>query len=85
MREIDPDIAKTVSQLQGIVHKKIRLENDTKLTPAERQDEISKVQRSEQFHCFIQFYTIFQCAKIKGGPKILIMAYRCQIYNKKFF
>jgi len=37
LRNIDPTIASTVSQLEGIVRKKRRLEEDAKLTPSEKQ------------------------------------------------
>lgn len=37
---IDPTIANTVSQLEGIVRKKRRLEEDDKITAAERQNKI---------------------------------------------
>jgi len=37
LRNIDPTIASTISQLEGIVRKKRRLEEDAKLTPAEKQ------------------------------------------------
>ncbi len=37
LRNIDPTIASTVSQLEGIVRKKRRLEEDVKLTPNEKQ------------------------------------------------
>ncbi|XP_023345840.1 E3 ubiquitin-protein ligase TRIP12 [Eurytemora carolleeae] len=40
---IDPDIANTVTHLQGIVAKKQKLENDEKLTVAERKEEISQL------------------------------------------
>jgi len=43
LRGIDPDIAKTLTHLQGIIHKKAGLESDTKLTAAERQDQISQL------------------------------------------
>ncbi len=37
---IDPTIANTVSQLEGIVRKKRRLEEDDKMSPSERQSKI---------------------------------------------
>ena len=37
---IDPTIANTVSQLEGIVRKKRRLEEDDKITDSERQLKI---------------------------------------------
>ena len=43
LKGIDPDIAKTVTHLQGIVHKKLKLDNDRALSPAERQDQISQL------------------------------------------
>jgi len=41
LRGIDPEIAHTAVKLQGIVHKKARLEADRALTALERQEQIS--------------------------------------------
>jgi len=43
LKGIDPDIFKTVSHLQGIVHKKLKVDRDRGLTAAEKQDKISKL------------------------------------------
>ena len=43
LKGIDPEIAQTVSHLQGIVSKKLRLESDRGLTAQERQDQISQL------------------------------------------
>ena len=43
MHHIDPTIANTVSQLDGIVRKKRRLEDDSKLAPGERQERIKSL------------------------------------------
>ena len=43
LRNIDPTIATTVTQLEGIVRKKRRLEEDTKMTPTERQAQIKSL------------------------------------------
>jgi len=40
LHHIDPTIASTVSQLEGIVRKKRRLEEDTKISPTERQAKL---------------------------------------------
>jgi len=40
LHHIDPTIASTISQLQGIVRKKRRLEEDTKISPTERQAKL---------------------------------------------
>ena len=43
LRNIDPTIAATVTQLESIVWKKRRLEEDPKLTPTERQSQIKSL------------------------------------------
>ena len=43
LHHIDPTIANTVSQLDGIVRKKRRLEEDAKLAPGERQERIKNL------------------------------------------
>jgi len=43
LKGIDPDIFKTVSHLQGIVHKKLKVDRDRALTAAEKQDKISQL------------------------------------------
>ena len=43
MHHIDPTIANTVSQLDNIVRKKRKLEEDTKLAPGERQERIKNL------------------------------------------
>lgn len=43
LKGVDPDIAKTVTHLQGIVHKKLKLDNDRALSATERQDQISQL------------------------------------------
>ena len=43
MHHIDPTIANTVSQLDGIVRKKRKLEEDPKLAPGERQERIKNL------------------------------------------
>jgi len=43
LRNIDPTIATTVTQLEGIVRKKRRLEEDSKLTQNERQAQIKNL------------------------------------------
>lgn len=43
MKGIDPEIANTVTHLQGIVHKKSRLEADRGLSPQEKQEQISQL------------------------------------------
>ena len=40
LMNIDPTLANTVSQLEGIVRKKRKLEEDEKITPGERQNQI---------------------------------------------
>ena len=43
LKGIDPDIAKTVTHLQGIVHKKVKLDSDRALSATERQDQMSQL------------------------------------------
>merc|ERR1711894_612423 len=43
LHHIDPTIANTVSQLDGIVRKKRRLEEDPKLAPGEKQERINNL------------------------------------------
>jgi len=43
LKGIDPEIATTAVKLQGIVHKKARLEADRALSPSERQEQISQL------------------------------------------
>ena len=43
LKGIDPDIAKTVTHLQGIVHKKVKLDSDRVLSATERQDQMSQL------------------------------------------
>jgi len=43
LKGIDPEIATTAVKLQGIVHKKARLEADRALSPSERQEQIAQL------------------------------------------
>jgi E3 ubiquitin-protein ligase TRIP12 len=43
LRNIDPTIATTVTQLESIVRKKRRIEEDAKMTPTERQAQIKNL------------------------------------------
>ena len=43
MHHIDPTMANTVSQLDNIVRKKRKLEEDQKLSPGERQERINNL------------------------------------------
>ena len=43
LKGIDPEIATTAVKLQGIVHKKARLEADRALSASERQEQISQL------------------------------------------
>eukprot|EP00092_Neocalanus_flemingeri_P014477 GFUD01015622.1.p1 GENE.GFUD01015622.1~~GFUD01015622.1.p1 ORF type:complete len:1754 (-),score=538.42 GFUD01015622.1:509-5770(-) len=43
LKGIDPDIAKTVTHLQDIVHKKAKLDSDRALSSAERQEQMSQL------------------------------------------